>query len=140
MRRGQRLIERKTVLRPVCADVDRAGQRSSDTSTQFRAANKLRSLLREYDPSLLATFADLTSSDPRATLGLAPTPAAATTLRRPTLRAALPGPGAAATSTARCDESLPAKPLQPATRPAGLSVLMRERSLPVPARHGVGRA
>src|SRR6188472_2247468 len=43
-----------------------------------QAANKLRSLLREYYPTLLATFEDLTSRD-----------AGATTLRRPTLRAAL---------------------------------------------------
>ena len=34
-------------------------------------------------------FKDLTSSDARAPLGLAPSPAAATTLRRPRLRAAL---------------------------------------------------
>ena len=40
-------------------------------------ANKLRSLLREYYPTLLTTFEGLTSADARATLGLAPTPAAA---------------------------------------------------------------
>jgi transposase len=54
-----------------------------------QAANKLRSLLREYYPTLLATFEDLTSSDARATLGLAPTPTAASRLRRSSLRAAL---------------------------------------------------
>jgi transposase len=54
-----------------------------------QAANKLRSLLREYYPTLLATFDDLTSGDARATLGVAPTPAAAGKLRRATLRAAL---------------------------------------------------
>jgi transposase len=54
-----------------------------------QAANKLRSLLREYYPSLLATFEDLTSSDARATLGLAPTQAAVKKLRRSSLRAAL---------------------------------------------------
>jgi len=42
-----------------------------------QAANKLRSLLREYYPTLLATFDDLTSRDARATLGVAPTPTAA---------------------------------------------------------------
>ena len=52
-------------------------------------ANKLRSLLREYYPTLLTTFEDLTSADARATLGLAPTPAAAKRLRRASLRAAL---------------------------------------------------
>jgi transposase len=52
-------------------------------------ANKLRSLLREYYPTLLSTFKDLTSSDARATLGLAPTPATVSTLRRSSLRAAL---------------------------------------------------
>ena len=54
-----------------------------------QTANKLRSLLREYYPTLLATFEDLTSSDARATLGLAPTPTAASRLRRSSLRAAL---------------------------------------------------
>src|SRR6478609_6049862 len=54
-----------------------------------QAANKLRSLLREYYPTLLATFDDLTSGDARATLGVAPTPAVAGKLRRATLRAAL---------------------------------------------------
>ena len=61
--------------------------------TRSGIANRRRtscgSLLREYCPTLLAAFQDLTSSDARATRGLAPTPAAATTLRRPRLRAAL---------------------------------------------------
>jgi len=51
--------------------------------------NKLRSLLREYHPAMLATFDDLASTDARATLRVAPTPAAATALRRTSLRAAL---------------------------------------------------
>jgi len=51
--------------------------------------NKLRSLLREYYPSFLATFDDLASPDARATLAVAPTPAAAAWLRRASLRAAL---------------------------------------------------
>jgi hypothetical protein len=50
---------------------------------------KLRSLLREYHPAMLATFDDLASTDARATLCFAPTPAAATALRRTSLRAAL---------------------------------------------------
>jgi transposase len=54
-----------------------------------QAANKLRSLLREYYPTFLATFDDLSSPDARAALGVAPTPAAATQLRRTSLRAAL---------------------------------------------------
>lgn len=51
--------------------------------------NKLRSLLREYYPAFLATFTDLADRDARATLAVAPTPAAAARLRRPSLRAAL---------------------------------------------------
>jgi transposase len=51
--------------------------------------NKMRSLLREYYPTFLATFDDLSSREARATLALAPTPALAATLRRPSLRAAL---------------------------------------------------
>ena len=54
-----------------------------------QAANLLRHCCVSNCPTLLAVFQDLTSSDARATLGLAPTPAAATTLRRPRLRAAL---------------------------------------------------
>jgi hypothetical protein len=54
-----------------------------------QAANKLRCLLHEYYPTFLATFEDLASSDARATLAVAPTPAAAQKLRRASLRAAL---------------------------------------------------
>jgi transposase len=77
--------------RPLPADSELAGSirvlaRAQQDAVWDRqqAANKLRSLLREYYPTLVATFEDLTSSDARATLGLAPTPAAV-----PTLRAAL---------------------------------------------------
>jgi transposase len=82
--------------RPLPADSELAGSirvlaRAQQDAVWDRqqAANKLRSLLREYYPSLVATFEDLTSSDARATLGLAPTPAAVTTLSRARLRAAL---------------------------------------------------
>ena len=51
-----------------------------------QAANKLRSLLREYYPSLLATFDDLTSRDARATLA----------------RGAHPGRGPQAAARRRC--------------------------------------
>src|SRR5919107_1242020 len=54
-----------------------------------QAGNKLRSLLREYYPSFLATFDDLASSDARATLAVAAAPAAALALRRASLRGAL---------------------------------------------------
>ena len=52
-------------------------------------ANKLRSLLREYYPTFLDCFDDLTSATARATLRLAPTPAVAQRLRRASLSAAL---------------------------------------------------
>jgi transposase len=51
--------------------------------------NKLRSLLREYYPSALATFADLAAPVAREVLLLAPTPAHAARLRRTSLTAAL---------------------------------------------------
>jgi transposase len=51
--------------------------------------NKLRSLLRDYHPAMPGTFDDLASADARATLHVAPTPAAAQKLRRASLRAAL---------------------------------------------------
>src|SRR3954451_15462441 len=54
-----------------------------------QAGNKLRSLLREYYPSFLATFDDLASPDARATLAVAPTPAVAPGLRRGAVRGAL---------------------------------------------------
>ena len=69
--------------------------------------NKLRSLLREYHPAMPATFDDLASTDARATLHVAPTPAAAQKLRRTSLRAALVGAAAAATSTSRSIGSWP---------------------------------
>jgi transposase len=57
------------------------------------AHNKLRSLLREYYPGLLAAFADkrdgLLRPDARAVLAAAPTPAAGAALTKPQLRAAL---------------------------------------------------
>src|SRR4051794_12744185 len=48
---------------------------------RMQAANKLRSLLREYYPAFLATFEDLSSREARATLPLAPAPAAGARLR-----------------------------------------------------------
>jgi transposase len=57
------------------------------------AHNKLRSLLREYYPGVLAAFADkrdgLLRPDARAVLAAAPTPAAGAALTKPQLRAAL---------------------------------------------------
>jgi transposase len=54
-----------------------------------QAQNKLRSLLRQYYPSALATFADLATPAAREVLLLAPTPAHAARLRRSSLTAAL---------------------------------------------------
>jgi transposase len=57
------------------------------------AHNKLRSLLREYYPTILAAFADkrdgLLRPEARAVLAAAPIPAAGAALTRPQLRAAL---------------------------------------------------
>jgi transposase len=61
------------------------------------AHNKLRSLLREYYPGILAAFADkrhgLLRPDARAVLAAAPTPRAAAKLTRTQLRALLTGAG-----------------------------------------------
>ena len=54
-----------------------------------QAQNKLRSLLREYYPSALATFDDLAAPVAREVLTVAPTPDHARRLRRTTLRAAV---------------------------------------------------
>jgi transposase len=56
---------------------------------RMQTANKLRSLLREYYPTFLATFEDLASREARATLHIAPSPAGANKLRRNSLIAAL---------------------------------------------------
>jgi transposase len=57
------------------------------------AHNKLRSLLREYYPAILAAFADkrdgLLRPEARAVLAAAPTPAAGAALTKPQLRSAL---------------------------------------------------
>jgi transposase len=57
------------------------------------AHNKLRSLLREYYPAILAAFADkrggLLRPEARTILGAAPTPAAGAALTKPQLRALL---------------------------------------------------
>lgn len=54
-----------------------------------QTVGKLRSILREYYPAFLATFEDLSSREARATLMLAPSPAAVTKLRRTSLAASL---------------------------------------------------
>ena len=54
-----------------------------------QTANKLRSLLRQYCSSFLATFPDLTAMGARVVLELAPTPRAAAGLRRTSVAAAL---------------------------------------------------
>jgi transposase len=82
--------------RPVPNDSERAqairvlarGQQDAVWDRQ-QTQNKMRSLLREYYPTFPATFDDLASREARATPALAPTPAQAATLRRPSLRAAL---------------------------------------------------
>lgn len=51
--------------------------------------SKARSLLRQYFPAFLQTFADLTTMGARAVLRLAPTPAAAATVRPSTVATAL---------------------------------------------------
>ena len=63
----------RTAHRPLPEDSELAGSirvlaRAQQGAVWDRqqAANKLRSLLREYYPSLVATFEDLTSSDARA--------------------------------------------------------------------------
>jgi transposase len=54
-----------------------------------QTVGKLRSILREYYPALVATFEELSSREARATLLLAPTPEEGRRLRRSSLTAAL---------------------------------------------------
>jgi len=66
-----------------------------------QTVGKLRAILREYYPGFLATFEDLSSREARATLMLAPGPAAVSKLRRSSLAAAsrahpVRGPGCGA--------------------------------------------
>ena len=63
------------------------------TWRRARAGNELRSLLREYYPGFLRTFADrpggISAPEARAVLALAPTPATAARLSQPQIAAAL---------------------------------------------------
>lgn len=64
------------------------------TWRRTRAGNELRSLLREYHPGFLAAFAggnatNLATSDARAVLAIAPTPATAAKLTKARIAAAL---------------------------------------------------
>ena len=63
------------------------------TWRRTRASNELRSLLREYFPGFLHTFADrpgaINSPEARAVLAIAPTPAKAARLTKPQIVAAL---------------------------------------------------
>jgi transposase len=56
---------------------------------RMQTANKLRSVLREYYPTFLAAFDDLSAREARATLHLAPSPAQGQAVRKPGLTAAL---------------------------------------------------
>jgi transposase len=56
---------------------------------RMQTANKLRSVLREYYPTFLAAFDDLSAREARATLHLAPSPAQGLAVRKPGLTAAL---------------------------------------------------
>ena len=61
------------------------------TWRRTKTLQELRAVLREYYPGFLAAFssAKLASSDARAVLAIAPTPAKAVALRRPQIAAAL---------------------------------------------------
>lgn len=92
-----------------------------------QAANKLRSLLRQYYPAFLATFPDLTAMGARAALRLAPTPQAAARLRPGTLASALRRGGrkrrrrggAPRRRRSACGSSPPARPCRGGDGPAG---------------------
>lgn len=88
------------VHRPLPADTELARAiavlaRAHQDATwrRTKASNELRSLLREYYPAFLDTFINrkdfLTSTDARAVLAIAPTPAAATKVTRARIAAAL---------------------------------------------------
>jgi transposase len=57
--------------------------------TRQRQTNQLRSTLREFYPAALEAFPDLGSSDARAVLAIAPTPASGRTLSRSKIASAL---------------------------------------------------
>ncbi|MGI5328295.1 IS110 family transposase [Actinomadura nitritigenes] len=86
-----RLLPDDTELVRSIAVLARASQDA--TWRRTRAANELRSLLREYYPAMLEAAsirsANLTSPVTRALLELAPTPAAAVKLTKPQIAAAL---------------------------------------------------
>jgi transposase len=91
-RHAHRKLPADTHLAQAIAVLARAHQDA--TWRRTRASNELRSLLREYYPAFLETFADkaasnLATADARAMLALAPTPAAATKLSKARIAAAL---------------------------------------------------
>jgi transposase len=87
-----RPLPKDTELARAIAVLARAHQDA--TWRRTKATNELRSLLREYHPGFLAAFAggnatNLASPDARAVLAIAPTPAAAATLTKTRIAAAL---------------------------------------------------
>jgi hypothetical protein len=87
-----RPLPKDTALARAIAVLARAHQDA--TWRRTKATNELRSLLREYHPGFLAAFAggnatNLASPDTRAVLAIAPTPAAAATLTKTRIAAAL---------------------------------------------------
>jgi transposase len=88
---AHRPLPNDTELAQAIGVLARAQQDAVWDRTQIH--NKLRSLLREYYPAVLAAFADkrggMLRAEARAVLADAPTPAAAAQLTKPQLRAAL---------------------------------------------------
>jgi type II secretory pathway component PulJ len=87
-----RPLPKDTALARAIAVLARAHQDA--TWRRTKATNELRCLLREYHPGFLAAFAggnatNLASPDTRAVLAIAPTPAAAATLTKTRIAAAL---------------------------------------------------
>jgi transposase len=87
-----RPLPKDTELARAIAVLARAHQDA--TWRRTKAGNELRSLLREYHPGFLAAFAggnatNLASPDARSVLAIAPTPAAAATLTKARIAAAL---------------------------------------------------
>jgi transposase len=92
-------------------------------------ANKLRSLLREYYPSFLACFEDLTSMGARAALHLAPTPAATTRLRRASVAAALRRGGRTRGIDAEAARIVAALPVEQLRQPPAVEAAMDHQAI-----------
>jgi transposase len=96
---------------------------------RMQTASKLRSVLRDYYPSFLAAFDDLTSREARATLQLAPSPGLVPRLGKASLVAALRRAGRRGLVEGTADQILAALKRGQLRQPALVEAAMAQQAL-----------